>query len=119
MLNWATANGTAQYHLDYIPWSDTVTFAPGETQASATVTLMGDTIAEPVEYFTVDLSYVRDAIPVNLTGTGYILDNDGPAPTLKGTWATASPGGGRWPHWAEARRATCTCFTGRRTPPSR
>ena len=101
MLNWATANGTAQYHLDYIPWSDTVTFAPGETQASATVTLMGDTIAEPVEYFTVDLSYVRDAIPVNLTGTGYILDNDGPAPTLKGDlghgitwWGTLAALGG-------------------------
>jgi hypothetical protein len=100
-MYWFTGNGTAQYHFDYIPKTELLAFAPGQTEATARVSLMGDTIAEPIEYFRVDLHHVRDAFAVDSNAVAHILDDDGPAPLLRGDlghghtrWGTLAARGG-------------------------
>ncbi|MFN8524594.1 MAG: Calx-beta domain-containing protein [Chloroflexota bacterium] len=51
-----TANGTATAGSDYTAVSQTVTFNPGETSKPFVVAILGDTIDEPNETFTVTLS---------------------------------------------------------------
>jgi aryl-phospho-beta-D-glucosidase BglC (GH1 family) len=66
-VNFATADGTAVAGTDYVAQSGTVTFAPGQTQATIIVTILADPLAVTDLYFDVDLSS-----PVNgtLGGTG-------------------------------------------------
>ncbi len=55
-VNFATANGTALAGSDYVATSGTVTFAPGQTEASVSVTLIRDAVTEPIETFYLNLS---------------------------------------------------------------
>jgi hypothetical protein len=82
---WNTSGaGTATPGADYVTTSGTLTFAPGETSKTITVTVLDDTIDELNEYFYVNLSYAgapyRGAVIVGPTGIGTIVDND-PAAT--------------------------------------
>jgi hypothetical protein len=73
--NYSTVDGTATAaDHDYIPLSGSVTFAPGETQKTVTVQIVGDTILEPDETFWVVLSNVVNAVPVRPQGLGTILN---------------------------------------------
>lgn len=69
----STLNGTATAGQDYVAASGTITFAPGETQKTIWISMIGDTAAEPNETFVVRLSN-----PVNAT----IFDGDGLATIL-------------------------------------
>jgi hypothetical protein len=74
---YATANGTATAGSDYASTSGTLTFAPGQTQKTVSVAVSGDTIAEPDESFTLNLSNPVNATLANASAVGTIRDNDG------------------------------------------
>ncbi len=80
-VGYATANGTATAGSDYLAGSGTITFAPGEKAKSVTVGVVGDTIVEADETFTVKLSAVSGATISRATATGTIR-NDDAAPVL-------------------------------------
>ncbi len=61
-VDYATADGTAVAINDYIATSGTVTFNPGETSQTISVTMVQDNLAEVDEVFNIDLSN-----PVNAT----------------------------------------------------
>jgi hypothetical protein len=65
-LNFATQNGSATAGVDYQPISGTLTFAPGETEKSVSVTIIGDILVESDETFLLVLS--------NLTGATFAVD---------------------------------------------
>jgi aryl-phospho-beta-D-glucosidase BglC (GH1 family) len=66
-VNYSTANGTAIAGTDYVAQSGTLTFAPGQTQATVTVTILYDPAATGNLYFDLDLSNPDNA---TLGGTG-------------------------------------------------
>jgi hypothetical protein len=72
-VNFATANGTAVAGKDYVATSGTVTFAPGQTQATITVTVLADSSATTDLFFDVDLSNpVNNVLGGNGVGKGTI-----------------------------------------------
>ena len=73
----ATANGTATAGSDYQAASGTVTFAPGETTQTVTVTVNGDRVGEPNETFMVNLSGATGgAVITDGQGVGTIVDDE-------------------------------------------
>lgn len=80
--NFATADGSAVAGNDYNAASGTLTFAPGDTTKTITVSTIDDNINEPTESFSVVLSAATGGATINgATGTGTINDND-PAPSF-------------------------------------
>lgn len=77
-LDFATSNDTAVGGSDYVATSDHVTFAPGETQKSVVVPVIGDTVDETAETFFLDLSNSQNAGMGRSRALGFILDDDGP-----------------------------------------
>ena len=77
-VNYATANGTAVAGSDYTATSNTLTFAPGQTSQTISVPVIGDTITEANETFTVNLSTPTNATISDAQGVATILDNDSP-----------------------------------------
>ena len=78
-VNYATADGSkfgATSPGDYLAASGTLTFAPGDTSESISVTVNGDTAPEPNETFTVNLSGASGASLADPTGIGTILNDD-------------------------------------------
>ncbi|QEL17641.1 Calx-beta domain-containing protein [Limnoglobus roseus] len=75
-VNYATADGTALAVVDYVPTSGTLTFLPGETSRTVTVFLIGDTLIESDESFTLTLSGPSNATLGTATGTGTIVNDD-------------------------------------------
>ena len=75
-VNWATANGTATAVSDYTEASGTLTFAPGSTSQTVTVSINGDTLVESNETFLVNLSNAANATISTGQGTGTILNDD-------------------------------------------
>jgi hypothetical protein len=73
-VNFTTADGTAVAGTDYVAQSGTVTFQPGQTQATITVTVLFDPNAKNDLYFDIDLSDPRNAtLKGSGVGTGTIL----------------------------------------------
>jgi hypothetical protein len=77
-VHFATADGTAKVSdNDYVAASGTVTFAPGETTKTITVSVKGDKKNEPDEWFAVDLSGASsNALISDPQGIGWILNDD-------------------------------------------
>ncbi len=76
-VSYTTNDGTATTgNDDYVTETGTVTFAPGETNATITINTVGDTDIEPDETFTVDLSNPFNANIADGSGTGTIIDDD-------------------------------------------
>ena len=129
---YSTANGTATAGSDYIATSGALTFNPGETSKTFTVSIINDMLAEPDETINLTLS--------NLTGGGTfgnptnavltILDDDRPPVTTlywdpsgsktgtgsggNGNWDTTTaawypPGGSSDQTWSDGKDA---CFAG-------
>jgi aryl-phospho-beta-D-glucosidase BglC (GH1 family) len=72
-VNFTTANGTAIAGIDYVAQSGTVTFAPGQTQATILITILADPLATADLYFNVVLSSpVNGALSTAGTGKGTI-----------------------------------------------
>jgi hypothetical protein len=61
---------------DYVSNAGTLTFNPGETTKTVTVTVNGDADTEANEVFIVRLTNPTNAVIGSGTGTGTILDND-------------------------------------------
>jgi chitinase len=81
-VSYATADGTATQGADYIAAAGTLTFAPGETQKTVSVTVLADNVVEPAATFFVRLSNPQYATLANAQATGTILDSSPAPPTL-------------------------------------
>ena len=79
---YATANGSATAGSDYTATSGTLTFAPGVTSQTVNVSVLGDTVGESNETFTVALSNPSGATIVRGTATGTITNDDQTQSTL-------------------------------------
>jgi hypothetical protein len=77
-MSFRTVNGTATTSdNDYIAKSGTLTFAPGETTKTVTITVKGDSKKESNETFYLDLSGLSsNAIFTKSRGVGTILNDD-------------------------------------------
>lgn len=75
-VDFATANGSAVAGSDYVSKTGTVTFAPGETTKTISVTLIDDFAAEGNETFSVVLSNAANASISDGTGVCTINDNE-------------------------------------------
>lgn len=87
-VNYATANGTATAGSDYTAKSGTLTFAAGETSKTVTVNILGDTVVESDETFSLLLSGASNATIGTGTGTATLV-NDDTAPSNGGSGSTA------------------------------
>jgi len=74
--NFATAFGTA-LASDFTASSGTVTFAPGQLSQAISVLILGDTLLESDESFSLTLSAAAGATLGNAAATGTILNDDG------------------------------------------
>ncbi len=72
----ATSNGTASNPSDYLTSSGTVTFNPGETTKTISVTINGDVTFENNETFSVNLFGAISATYTDSLGIGTILNDD-------------------------------------------
>ncbi len=77
VVAYATANGTATAPGDYAAATGTVTFAPGETAKTVTVNVVGDTVEEPNETFTMTITSVTNGVVGTATGTATIINDEG------------------------------------------
>jgi hypothetical protein len=75
-VSYATANGTATAPSDYQSASGVVTFAPGETSKTISVTIQGDTVPEPDETFSLNFSNAVNAALPSSQVTGTIINDD-------------------------------------------
>ena len=78
-VDYATANGTARAGSDYTAANGTLTFQPGQTSKTVTVTLLDDVHDEGTETFTLTLSNPTPAGTLKLadaTATGSISNAD-------------------------------------------
>ncbi|MEQ1639843.1 MAG: peroxidase family protein, partial [Novosphingobium sp.] len=71
-VNWGTTDGTASSASDFAGGTGSVTIAAGDTSATFTVTVNGDTAIEGDEAFTVSLSAPVNATIATGTATGTI-----------------------------------------------
>ena len=75
-VDFATVNGTATAPSDYASATGTVTFAPGTTTQPVNISVQGDTVDEPNEAFTVNLSAPTNATIFDGQGVGTITNDD-------------------------------------------
>ena len=77
MVQFATADGTAQAGSDYVATSGTVTFKPAETSRPIAIQTLSDRAAEGDQYFYVNLSGPVGATVADSQGQGTIVDTGG------------------------------------------
>jgi uncharacterized repeat protein (TIGR01451 family) len=77
-VNAITYNGTAKAPGDYTSSGTTMTFAPGETVKTFSVSVKGDRLDEPNEVFYLILSSAANAVIRNGRGIATIQDDDAP-----------------------------------------
>jgi hypothetical protein len=76
-VNYTTNNGGAVNDADFVPQAGTLTFAPGQTAATVTVPVKGDTLNEGEERFTMSLFTATGGVSFGESSAwGVILDND-------------------------------------------
>mgnify|MGYP003544210014 FL=1 len=76
-VNYTTANGSALAGQDYVAQSGILTFAAGVTQQNILVAVIGDSVVENSETFTVTLSDPSEGASIlDGSGTGTIADDD-------------------------------------------
>jgi len=80
-VQYALQAGTATTSIDYLNTSGTLTFDPGQTTKTFTVTVLGDTLNEIDETFLVNLTNPTVGTLSRAQATGTIV-NDDPVPTL-------------------------------------
>jgi hypothetical protein len=82
-ISYSTANGTATAGSDYTAKSGTLTFAPGTTTQTISITIAGDRTRESNETFVVNLTGPTNATvaPSGGTATVTIVNDDGTAAT--------------------------------------
>jgi large repetitive protein len=77
-VSFRTADGTARTgDSDYVAWTGTLTFAPGETTKTVTVEVKGDSKREADEYFFLDLfGNSSNSLFIKNRGIGTIVNDD-------------------------------------------
>jgi beta-glucanase (GH16 family) len=75
-VDFATADGTAGAGLDYVAKSGTVTIAAQNTEGVIEISVVGDTLKEADETFTVTLSNPKNATIATGVGTATIRNDD-------------------------------------------
>jgi hypothetical protein len=95
-INFATADISATAGTDYQSTSGNLTFAPGETSKTITVTVIGDTAIESNEQFYVNLSGEVNATVSRGQGVGTINNDDPTRVQLDATAYSVSEGAGRF-----------------------
>jgi hypothetical protein len=75
-FTWSTEDGTAHSGADYVPASGSVSFGPGQSQATITVRLRDDRKPEPTEYFSIKVKTWSNVVVTTLRPTVSIVDND-------------------------------------------
>ena len=75
-VSYATANGSASSPGDYAAVNGKLTFAPGETEKTISVSVVGETLYEQDETFTVVLSGPAQATIGDGSATGTITNDD-------------------------------------------
>jgi hypothetical protein len=91
-VNYATQNGSATTaDGDYIAANGVLTFTPGQTEQTITVSVNGDMKFEPDETFSVELSMPANATIADGVGQGTIT-NDDTQPTISINDASAGEG---------------------------
>ncbi|MFM9962824.1 MAG: beta strand repeat-containing protein [Planctomycetaceae bacterium] len=76
IVGFATQDGTATAGSDYVATSGTLTFLPGETQKTITVSVLGDTVGEGAETFSVNITAIQNAFVQASAGSATIVDDD-------------------------------------------
>lgn len=89
-VGYATSDGTATAPADYTAASGTLTFAPGETTKTISVSIVGDQSIEPDEQFSVTLSNPVGATVSAGSATGTIHTHNIPS---VGNWQGATQEG--------------------------
>lgn len=82
-VNYATRSGSATSAIDFVSQSGTLTFAPGVTSRTITISVRGDLVVEPRELFYVDLRNPVNVEFKNNFGTGTIISDDFPEVTVE------------------------------------
>jgi hypothetical protein len=90
-VNFATAPNTAAAGVDYTSTSGSLSFSPGATTRTVSVTVLGDTLDEDDETYFVNLSGATNATIATAQGVGTIDDNDG-TPSLSIANVSATEG---------------------------
>ncbi|MGY0652099.1 Calx-beta domain-containing protein [Luteimonas sp. A537] len=91
-FDYATVDGTALAGQDYVAKSGTASIDEGDTSVSLSVSVIGDTVAEPDEAFGLALSNISGAEDGTLVGTGTIVNDDFtivPIAAIQGPGATS------------------------------
>jgi hypothetical protein len=92
-VDYATEDGSATAPDDYEGANGTLTFAPGETSLQLVVHVAGDTLDEPHETYSLNLSNPAGATLADARGIGTILDNDPPVSVSVDDVSAAEPSG--------------------------
>jgi hypothetical protein len=75
--DYTTSDGTALANEDYAATTGTVSFAPGDTEATVDVPVTSDAIDEPTQTFDLTLSNATNATIGDGSAVGKIRDDDG------------------------------------------
>lgn len=75
-INYATANGTATAGSDYVAVNSSVTFTPGQTQRTISITILGDALFENAETVLLNLTPNANVNMPDTQAVGTINDND-------------------------------------------
>lgn len=81
-VDFATAPGSATAPADFIAASGTLNFAGATTTQVIEVAIVGDTVVEPDESFTVALTNASGALIADASATGTIRNDDEPPPPV-------------------------------------
>ena len=81
-VDFSTSGDSATSGVDFVSASGTVTFLPGSTLQTISVSVLGDTVDEDFERLFVDLSSPVNVTVVDGQGSGWIVDQDGSAASV-------------------------------------
>ena len=96
-VSYATADGTAAAGSDYTAMGGTLTIPVGQTTATIIVPVLADTVVEPNETFTLNLSNPTGATISDSQGVGTIVNDDVTPPATNATHTTSADFGGCGP----------------------
>jgi beta-glucanase (GH16 family) len=74
-VDYTTIAGTAKANKDFLPAQGKITFQPNQAQAYAEVTIVGDSLRQEAQQFTVQLSNAVNGTIGAATATGTIINN--------------------------------------------